>query len=204
MIEVLPTIPRTFSLWTSFRASEATWPGSVCSVSIEYWIGRPLMPPLSLTQSKYAFAVFGMSVKSVPGCLVAIPPSLIGVPVAFLPLPRPHFDAVAAGSAAALLELEDELAPELELDDELLLLLPPQAATTRATAITATANAQRIPRDPRSMRIAPPPSYGFTVASPPARRARAAGRPRRAGRASPAPPRRRRRGPAGRRPRAAD
>src|SRR4051812_2362547 len=120
------------------------------------------MPPLSLTQSKYAFAVFGMSVKSVPGCLVAMPPSLIGVPVAFLPLPRPHFDAAAAGSAAALLELEDELAPELELDDELL-LSPPHAATTRATAITATANAQRIARDPRSMRIAPPPSYGFTV-----------------------------------------
>jgi hypothetical protein len=57
------------------------------------------MPPLSLTQSKYAFAEFGMSVKSVPGCFVAIPPSLIGVPVAFWPLPRPHFDAAAAGSA---------------------------------------------------------------------------------------------------------
>jgi hypothetical protein len=55
------------------------------------------MPPLSLTQSKYAFAVFGMSVKSVPGCLVAIAPSLIGVPLAFCPLPRPHFDAAAAG-----------------------------------------------------------------------------------------------------------
>ena len=57
------------------------------------------MPPLSLTQSKYAFAVFGMSVKSVPGCFVAIPPSLIGVPVAFWPLPRPHFDAADGGLA---------------------------------------------------------------------------------------------------------
>src|ERR671932_496092 len=95
MIEVLPTMPSTFSLWMSFLASDAAWPGSVCSVSIEYWIGRPLIPPLSLTQSKYAFAVFGMSVKSVPGCFVAIAPSLIGAPLAFLPLPRPHFDAAA-------------------------------------------------------------------------------------------------------------
>src|ERR1700742_2610116 len=101
------------------------------------------MPPLSLTQSKYAFAVFGMSVKSVPGCLVAIPPSLIGVPVAFWPLPRPHFDAAAAGSAAPVLELPDA-ALELELDE---LLLPPQAATTeRAIAAAATARIERIPR----------------------------------------------------------
>src|SRR3954454_11417602 len=97
----------------------------------------PLIPPLSLTQSKYAFAVFGMSVKSVPGCFVAIPPSLIGVPVAFWPLPKPHFDAGAAGSAAVLLGLELALRRELEL-----FLLPPQAATTRATAITATAKAE--------------------------------------------------------------
>src|SRR5919112_5230207 len=126
MIEVLPTIPRTLSLWISLRASEATWPGSVCSVSIEYWIGRPLMPPLSLTQSKYAFAVFGMSVKSVPGCLVAIAPSLIGAPLAFWPLPRPHFDAAAAGWLAGVLAL-------LELELELFESLPPHAATRNAT-----------------------------------------------------------------------
>src|SRR5690349_1395497 len=123
------------------------------------------MPPLSLTQSKYAFAEFGMSVKSVPGCFVAIPPSLIGVPVAFWPLPRPHFDAAPARSAAAVLELPEaalELV-ELELDD---LLLPPQAATTAsAIAAAATARIERIPRDPRSMRIAPPPSCDFTGAS---------------------------------------
>src|SRR3954469_20753326 len=196
MIEVLPTIPSTLSLWTSLRASEATWPGSVCSVSIEYSIGRPLIPPLSLTQAKYAFAVFGMSVKSVPGCLVAIPPSLIGVPVAFLPLPRPHFDAVAAGSLDALLELDDE-APPLELDEPP--LLPPQAATrnARATAAAAITGAKRI------LRIAPPPSCGFTGASRRGPRARAARRPRPAARASPGPPRTRRRAPAGRRPRAA-
>ena len=52
------------------------------------------MPPLSLTQSKYALAMFAMSVKSVPGCLVTIAPSLIGSPVAFWPLPLPHLGAV--------------------------------------------------------------------------------------------------------------
>jgi hypothetical protein len=29
-------------------------------------------------------------VKSMPGCLVTITPSLIGAPVAFFPLPSPH------------------------------------------------------------------------------------------------------------------
>src|SRR3954462_14660424 len=95
------------------------------------------MPPLSLTQSKYAFAVFGMSVKYVPGCLVAMPPRLIGVPAAFLPLPRPHFGAAAARSLEALVGLHDA-APELERDDELL-WLPPQAATRNARARAAAA-----------------------------------------------------------------
>src|SRR3954467_3145736 len=100
MMLVLPTMPSTFSVSTGFLASDATWPGSVCSVSIAYWIGRPLMPPLSLTQSKNAFAVLGMSVMSVPGCLVAIAPSLIGSPVAFWPVPAPHLGAAAAAGAA--------------------------------------------------------------------------------------------------------
>src|SRR3954447_3156864 len=59
------------------------------------------MPPLSLTQSKNAFAVFGVSVKSVPGCLVAIAPSLIGAPVAFCPVPAPHFTAAAGAAVLA-------------------------------------------------------------------------------------------------------
>src|SRR3954453_14329084 len=110
MMDVLPTIATTLSLWISFLASEATCPGSVCSVSMTYSTGRPLMPPLSLTQSKNALAVLGMSVKSVPGCLVAIAPILIGSPVAFCPLPRPHLDSpvlavvdvVSAGAGAAV------------------------------------------------------------------------------------------------------
>src|SRR3990170_3979962 len=34
--------------------------------------------------------MLGMSVKSVPGCFVAIAPILIAAPVAFLPVPRPQ------------------------------------------------------------------------------------------------------------------
>src|SRR6185437_8023028 len=63
-----------------------------------YLIGRPWMPPLALTQSKYAFATLPIVVKSTPGISMSIPPSLIGAPVAFLPLPRPHF--IAAPAAA--------------------------------------------------------------------------------------------------------
>ena len=90
MMLVLPTRPTTFVDATSFLTSAAFCPGFVCSVSMVYWIRRPRMPPLLLTQSKYAFAMLGMSVKSVPGCLVAMAPSLITGPVAFLPVPRPH------------------------------------------------------------------------------------------------------------------
>src|SRR3954452_17356413 len=207
MIEVLPTIPSTFSLWISFRASEATWPGSVCSVSIEYWIGRPLIPPLSLTQTKYAFAVFGMSVKSVPGCFVAMPPSLMGAPLAFLPLPSPHFAAAAlppplAGVLCAELPAADD-EPELELDPP---PPPPHAATVRATAATTAGRTERVRADLRSMRMAPPPWGGFTAVLLRGRRARRApvgARRRPAVRASPARPRGSPRGRADRRPRAA-
>src|SRR3954447_2147719 len=208
MIEVLPTIPSTFSLWISFRASEATWPGSVCSVSIEYWIGRPLMPPLSLTQSKYAFAVFGMSVKSVPGCFVAMPPSLMGVPLAFWPLPRPHFEAAAPAPPLAGVPCDELLAPDD--DDELELELdpppPPQAATVRATAATTAGRTERVRAVLRSMRMAPPPWGGFTAVllgdRSRGRPARAGARRRPAGRASPGRPIGCRPGRAGRRPRA--
>src|SRR6266436_5258305 len=53
------------------------------------------MPPLSLTHLKYAFAILPMVVKSIPGTNVKMPPSLIGEPFAFFPLPRPHTLLVA-------------------------------------------------------------------------------------------------------------
>ena len=49
-----------------------------------------MTPPFALTQAKYAASVFWMSVKSVPGCLVLIAPSGIGVPVAAVPGLGPH------------------------------------------------------------------------------------------------------------------
>src|SRR5215471_10338643 len=92
---VLPTSASTLSSSISLVASAATCWGLVCSDSTMYLIGRPLMPPLSLTQEKYACAMPVMPVKSVPGCLVTIAPSVSGVPVAFWPLPMPHLAAVA-------------------------------------------------------------------------------------------------------------
>ena len=97
------------------------------------------MPPLALTQAKYALAMFGMSVNDVPGWLVAMAPSAIGVPVAATPGLVPHCDVLVAEVlaedvlAGALLEL-----PALEL--ELLLLelelLQPAAAIAMAAART--------------------------------------------------------------------
>ncbi len=55
-----------------------------------------MMPPLALTQAKYAFAMFGMSVNDVPGWLVAMAPSAIGVPVAATPGLLPHCDVLTA------------------------------------------------------------------------------------------------------------
>src|SRR6185312_3777027 len=55
-----------------------------------YLIGRPRMPPLSLTHLKYASATLPIVVKSTPGISMSMPPSLIGAPVAFFPLPRPQ------------------------------------------------------------------------------------------------------------------
>ena len=53
------------------------------------------MPPLSLTQLKYAAATLPIVVKSTPGISMSIPPSLIGVPLAFLPVPAPQTDFFA-------------------------------------------------------------------------------------------------------------
>ena len=72
------------------------------------------MPPLALTHAKYAFAMFGMSVNDVPGWLVAMAPSAIGVPVAATPGLVPHCDVLTADVLAELLAL-DVLAGALEL-----------------------------------------------------------------------------------------
>src|SRR5919112_2555682 len=83
-----------------------------------------------------------MSVKSVPGCFVTMAPSLIGSPVAFWPLPRPHFEAGAAASSD-----DDDPPPAL------LLLLPlsessPHAAKNAAIATRATLSSAASDRGP--------------------------------------------------------
>src|SRR5580693_3913918 len=105
------------------------------------------MPPLALTHAKYALAMFGMSVKLVPGWLVAIAPRAIGVPVAATPGLVPHCDVptalvlvLAVGVlAGALLELPVELELLLELE-----LLQPAAAIAMAAARTIVLRAESI------------------------------------------------------------
>src|SRR5215207_1355396 len=170
MMLVLPTRPSTLSCSISFVASAAICCGSTCSVSAMYWIGRPLMPPLSFTQSKYALVMPVIHVKSMPGTLVAMPPSLIGSPVAFCPVPAPHLPAawrllppdaappavveapeavvalppVVVAAAAVVAAATAVVADD---DDE---LSPPQAATIRALAAAMATNERFIgpPRRP--------------------------------------------------------
>jgi len=78
--------------------------------------------------------MFGMSVNEVPGWLVAMAPSAIGVPVAATPGLVPQLDVP---TVAALAELDEP--PAGVVDDPvavllLLLLLQPAAARARAAA----------------------------------------------------------------------
>src|SRR5918994_6027849 len=109
--------------------------------------GRPLMPPLSLTQSKYACTARPPSEKSVPGCLVLIAPNLIGSPLAFSPLPSPHLGASALTFSA----------PPPSSSSS-----PPQAATRidRATAVARSRPTLRTPFQPAFILIVAP-SYVF-------------------------------------------
>src|SRR5690348_5685506 len=80
--------------------------------------------------------MFGMSVNEVPGWLVAMVPSGIGVPVAWTPGLLPHCELL---TVPALAELDEPAAGVL--DDPvavllLLLLLQPAAARARAPAST--------------------------------------------------------------------
>ena len=103
-----------------------------------------MTPPLAFTQAKYAAAMFGMSVKSVPGCLVAIAPSRIGVPVALAPGFGPHDDVLVETAALELvLELVVPLAAAL-LVVELLLLLLPQPARIAAPTTAARVRQSRV------------------------------------------------------------
>jgi hypothetical protein len=75
--------------------------------------------------------MFGISVNDVPGWLVAIAPSGIGVPVAFTPGLVPHCDVLTAAPLGAA----DAVPPDELLDP---LLLHPAAAIVPMTAASAT------------------------------------------------------------------
>jgi hypothetical protein len=77
------------------------------------------------------------SVKSVPGCLVTIAPTLMGDPVAFVPGFVPHF--VTSPAFFAVVELPPPPPPP---DDVLLLLSSlPHAATNTDKPATSISNA---------------------------------------------------------------
>jgi hypothetical protein len=80
--------------------------------------------------------MFPISVNDVPGWLVSIPPSGIGVPVAFTPGLVPHCDVLTAAAFDELEEL-DELGPLVAglLAD---LLLHPARAVIPIAATSAT------------------------------------------------------------------
>src|SRR6185437_15054128 len=90
--------------------------------------------------------MFGMSVKLVPGWLVAMAPSAIGVPVALTPGLLPHCEVSTVAAPAALLDVDPAgvVAPVLVVPVPVLLfemLLQPAAAPApirvRAAARTA-------------------------------------------------------------------
>ena len=92
--------------------------------------------------------MFGMSVKSVPGCLVLIVPRLIGVPVAATPGLGPHDDVPAETLALLVvaLALAVLLAVVLLLAGALLelLLLPPHPASAISESAANRASATRL------------------------------------------------------------
>src|SRR5216683_6735100 len=102
--------------------------------------------------------MFGMSVNEVPGWLVAMAPSAIGVPVAAWPGLVPHCDVSAVPVPAVLVAVEvlaGALAGVLEVPVLAVLLLPlllqpaPAAASARPAASTIS------PRSLRGARAAP-------------------------------------------------
>src|SRR6202044_3160018 len=102
--------------------------------------------------------MFAMSVNDVPGWLVTIPPSAIGVPVAATPGLVPHCEVLTAealavdvlaggawgGGGAAAGALWLEATPVLLLELELELLLQPAAASAMAPAMTIVLRAESI------------------------------------------------------------
>src|SRR5581483_2623610 len=87
--------------------------------------------------------MFGMSVNEVPGWLVAMAPSAIGVPVALTPGLLPHCEVSTVAVAAPLLDADPAgvVPPVLPAPDPVLLLemlLQPTAAPASVRAAVST------------------------------------------------------------------
>ena len=126
------------------------------------------MPPLALTQVKYACAMFAMSVNEVPGWFVTIPPSGIGVPAAATPGLVPHWEVLAAALLVLELFALELLAPEAPGDGE---LLQPASARTAATTVALRTPGALRARRPRVlltsiMRRLPRPGQADNYAGP--------------------------------------
>src|ERR1700753_3928519 len=99
----------------SLCAAAVIWAGFVWSSWTNSFNGWPLTPPLSLTQLKYAWIMFGPSVKSVPGWCVSMVPMLIGVPVALTPGLGPHDETAAVVPPLALVPALVPVPAELDV-----------------------------------------------------------------------------------------
>jgi hypothetical protein len=80
--------------------------------------------------------MFGMSVNDVPGWLVTMAPSAIGVPVAATPGLVPHCDVLTALVLAVALALLDAVLVDVLVVELEPLLLQPAAAIAMAAAST--------------------------------------------------------------------
>ena len=89
------------------------------------------MPPLSLTHLKYALAVLPIVVKSTPGISMSMPPSLIGAPVAFLPLPRPQTPSAPAFPLPGGVASGPAPAPATAMADASSAAIPPTVSALR-------------------------------------------------------------------------
>jgi hypothetical protein len=104
--------------------------------------------------------MFGMSVNDVPGWLVAMAPSAIGVPVAATPGLVPHCD-VPVAAVLGVADVVDVLAGVLVLPVALLLLLLLQPAAAMAMAAAST-TVLRADHAGISLFISPPQGSEFS------------------------------------------
>ena len=138
-----PTMPSTFSVSISFLAQRGDL-GRVGLLGLELVLDRAAVDAAVVVDAVEVRLrpCVAISVKSVPGCLVAIAPILIGAPVAFCPF-LPHFVTSPAAFAVVVLP-------------------PPPAARRASCRRCCCRRRQRAPTGrPRvraAQRMSPPPS----------------------------------------------